>query len=105
MTVKVMEETMNWTDINSIVGILAFVIMVLGGLLKLFADQVKMKQKVENNHQRHESNDEVVDEIKERQHEITRRQDVSEAKLIDHKEILNKMDLKLDRLIEISSKK
>ena len=90
---------MDLTEISSWIGVLTFGGMVVGGLLKVFTDQIKMKQKVTSNHDRHESTDKIVDELKDGHHEIVRRQDVTESRLTDQKELLNKIDSKIDKLL------
>ena len=90
---------MDVTEISSWIGVLTFGGMVVGGLIKVFTVQIKMKQTVANNHQRHDATDKIVDELKEGHHEIVRRQDVTESRLTDQKDLLNKIDSKIDKLL------
>ena len=91
---------MDVTEISGWIGVITFVSMVIGGLLKLYTDQIKTRQISYRNQDRHEANDKAVDELKESHHDVVRRQDVTESRLTDQKDLMNKIDSKIDELLK-----
>ena len=91
---------MDVTEISGWIGVITFVSMVAGGLLKVFTDQIKMKQKVTSNHVRHDTLDKIMEDLKQSLHDVVRRQDVTESRLTDQKDLMNKIDSKIDELLK-----
>lgn len=91
---------MNMQGIESWIALLTFGSVVLGFLARVFTVQIKMKQTVANNHQRHNATDKIVEDLKQSHHEVVRRQDVTESRLTDQKDLMNKIDSKIDELLK-----